>query len=193
MKNNLLLLFLFVALAHPAAGQHLLSQGRPATASSYQAGNYPTNANDGDLATTRWAAVDATYPQWWRVDLGAPRAITQALILWYDSSPRAYQYRIEVSNDDTTYSVLVDNTGNTAQGPSTNAFSATARYVRIQVAGATAGWAGFYECQIFGDGPAPYTPETPTALTCPRPAVRRRSSPAPPARPASRISGTPRI
>jgi alpha-L-rhamnosidase len=156
MKATLLSIAVILASAHPLVGQTLLSQGRPATASSTQSGNYPTNATDGDLTTTRWAAGDSTYPQWWRVDLGAPRNITRAIINWYSSGSRAYQYRIETSNDDTNYNVLVDNTSNAAYGDSTNTFSAVARYVRIYVTGATSGWAGLYECQIFGKGTSPY-------------------------------------
>jgi hypothetical protein len=131
-----------------------VSQGEPVNASSFQAGNDPKNGNDGSLST-RWAAADATYPQWWRVDLGSVQPITKAVISWYNSSSRAYKYRIEVSNDDTNYTVAVDNTGNTSFGDTTNSFSATSRFVRVTVTGTTAsgGYASFYECQIYGAAP----------------------------------------
>jgi beta-galactosidase len=141
-----------------------LSQGKPVTASSFQAGNDPSHGNDGN-SSTRWAASDATYPQWWRVDLGGVQPIVAAVISWYNSSSRAYKYRIEISNDDATYTTLVDNTGNSTFGDTTDSFLAAARYVRVTVTGVspTGGWAGFYECQILGAPTLTY-PQSPGVL-----------------------------
>lgn len=163
MKNLALILVIAGALSQPLFGQTVVSMGQPVTSSSYQSGNGPANGNDGSLAT-RWAAGDATYPQWWRVDLGSTQSVAQASINWYNGSARAYQYRIEISNDDTNYSVLVDNSSNTTLGDTSDTFSAAARYVRIYVTGVTpaGGWAGFWECQILGRPATPpfytYTP-----------------------------------
>lgn len=161
-----LLLTSVAGLADPLFGQTLLSLNQPVTASSYQAGNYPTNGNDGDL-TTRWAASDATYPQWWQVDLGNVYRIDQAVTDWFtnSSTPRSYQYQILTSTDGVNFNLLVNNTNNAALGIITNNFSALARYIQIYVTGSSysAGYASFYECQIFG-GPAisPYTPDANT-------------------------------
>ena len=145
----------------PPAG--LLSQGQPVTASSFQAGNDPFHGNDGNF-TTRWAAVNGNFPQWWRVDLGSVQPITNAVINWYNYSSRAYKYTIDTSNDDTNYTTLVNNTGNTTFGITTNTLSGTARYVRITVTGTTVagGYASFYECQIYG--PVNVPPSAPTSL-----------------------------
>ena len=98
------------------------------------------------------------------MDLGSVQPITEAVITWYNYSSRAYKYRIEASNDDTNYTTLVNNTGNTTFGITTNTFSATNRYVRITVTGTTAagGYASFYECQIYG--PVSVPPSAPTSL-----------------------------
>jgi beta-galactosidase len=127
-----------------------ISLGKPVTSSSFQTNNEASHGNDGSQAT-RWSAADGTFPQWWRVDLGSVQAITSATINWYSSSTRAYQYRIETSNDDTNYIVLINRTTNSTFGDTTDNFAASARYVRITVTGVTptGGWAGFYECQIF--------------------------------------------
>ena len=128
----------------------LLSQGKAATASSYQAGNLVANANDGNLST-RWAAVDGTYPQWWKVDLGVGYQLSRVDINWYNSSSRAYKYRIEVSNDNVAFTTVVDNTGNTVYGDTSNSFTATARYVRITITGcSTSGYASAYEIKVYG-------------------------------------------
>lgn len=143
----------------------LLSHGQPTSAGSYQTGNLPANANDGDVLGTRWTAADAAYPQWWSVDLGSVQPIRKAVIHWYGGTSRSYKYRIEISNDNVNYSTLVDQTARTAVGTSIDTFSANARYVRITVTGVSpsGGWAGFWECQIFG--PAPSAPAAPTNLT----------------------------
>lgn len=142
-----------------------LDMSKPVTASSVQSGNDSFNGNDGDL-TTRWTAVDATYPQWWRVDLGSVQSINKAVINWYSPLSRSYKYQIEISNDDSTYTLLVDKSANSVNGDTTDIFSASARYVRVTVTGVTpaGGYAAFYECQIFGSAPPP-PPAPPTGFT----------------------------
>ena len=136
--------------------QTVLSQGCPATASSYEAANPPQNANDGNSLSTRWTANGGTYPQWWRVDLGSSQPINRIVIDWYNGSPRAYQYLLETSDDDVNYTTAVDATGNTVQGATNNVFAtATARYVRVTVTGVNpaGGFAGFWECKVYHDTP----------------------------------------
>jgi hypothetical protein len=128
----------------------LLSQGHPATASTSQAGNAPANGNDGSF-TTRWGASSAAYPQWWSVDLGATHNLTSANIYWFDAATRSYKYEIQVSSDNVNFTTVVNATNNVTDGNTTNTFSASDRYVRVYVSGASAGWASFYECQIFGN------------------------------------------
>ena len=149
--------------ATPAAVPLLLSQGGPATASTFQSGNVVANANDGSLST-RWTAASGSYPQWWRVDLGLVQSINEVIINWENSANWSYKYRIEASNDDTNYTTAVDQTGRTAFGDSTNVFSAFARYVRVTVTGYSGSgnaWASIYECQFFGGMP----PAAPTGLS----------------------------
>ncbi len=131
-------------------GGTLLSQGRTATASSYQAGNEVAKGNDGNTST-RWAASSASFPQWWKVDLGAGHNLSIVDINWYNSSSRSYKYKIEVSSNDSTYTTVVDKTGNTVAGDTSDSFSATGRYVRITITGTSAGWASAYEFRIYGN------------------------------------------
>jgi len=128
-----------------------LSQGKPVTASSAQHGNPASNGNDGSLST-RWSAVNGSFPQWWRVDLGASHSLTNVTINWYLSSSRYYQYKIETSSDDVTYTTVVDKTGNTSFGDTSDTFTATGRYVRITMTFASSsGWASFWECNVYGN------------------------------------------
>jgi beta-glucanase (GH16 family) len=134
----------------PPPGAILLSQGQAATASSFQAGNEVAKGNDGST-TTRWAASGATFPQWWKVDLGASKSLSRVDINWYSSATRSFKYKIEVSTDNVTFTTVVDKTGNTATGDTSNSFSATGRYVRITITGASAGWASAYEFKVYGN------------------------------------------
>jgi len=131
-----------------------LSQGRPVTADSTQAGsgNYVTNGNDGSLST-RWAANDNLYPHWWRVDLGSNCNLSSVTVDWYGTGTRSYQYKIDISTNDINYVTAVDKTGNTSTANTTDTFAAMARYVRITVTGVVpaGGNASFYECLVYGN------------------------------------------
>jgi fibronectin type 3 domain-containing protein len=168
--------YYYVVTARNAIGESLSSEvsatpqipidlNDPTTASSFQTGNDPSHGNDGDL-TTRWTASGDTYSQWWQVDLGSTQAINKAIINWYNPSSRSYQYEIQTSDDGVNFNLVVNQTGRTAIGDSTDTFSATGRYVRVTVTGVnpSGGWAAFYECQLFGPPPAPPLPAAPSGL-----------------------------
>ena len=130
----------------------LLSQGKTASASAAQGSNPASAGNDGNTST-RWSATSTSYPQWWKVDLGASKSLTKVDIAWYSSSGRAYKYKIEVSTDDVTYTTKVDKTANTTNGDTSDSFAATGRYARITVTGCSSGaaYASFYECKVYGN------------------------------------------
>ena len=128
----------------------IISEGKPAKASSNEAGNIPSKGNDGDLST-RWCAVASVYPQWWRVDLGEVSDISRVDINWYKSSERYYKYKIEVSDDDETYTTVVDKINNNIIGDTSDSFNAKARYVRVTITGCnpSTAFASFYECKVY--------------------------------------------
>jgi hypothetical protein len=129
----------------------LLSQGKAATASSEEnSSRTAAKGNDGSLST-RWGASSSAYPQWWRVDLGASHALSRMDIAWLNSSGRSYKYKIEVSTDGTTYTTKIDQSGRTANGDTSDSFTATARYVRVTVTGSSSGWASAYEFKVYGN------------------------------------------
>jgi hypothetical protein len=127
----------------------LLSQNQPATASTFQTGNEVAKGNDGSLSS-RWGAGSGSYPQWWRVDLGASHALHRMDIAWVNAA-RSYRYKIEVSDDDNIYTMVVDQSARTALGDSSDSLSVTARYVRVTVTGSSAGWATAYEFKVYGE------------------------------------------
>jgi hypothetical protein len=148
--------FVHATPATPPIG--LISQSQPVTASSTSGAHLPENAVDGNSTVTRWTASSGSYPQWWRVDLGAVYNITNVITFWYPGW--TFKYRIEVSTNDVNYLTAVDATANTVVGYTTNTFTATGRYVRITSTGISpgGGWASFYDCQVFGSLATPPVP-----------------------------------
>jgi hypothetical protein len=144
-------------LGFPSTSNLALLQ--PASGSTFQTGNTYANGNDGNTTTTRWAANGPPlYPSYWQVDLGATQTLQQAVIYWFISGTRSYEYNIELSNDPAfgTFTTPISVTNNTTPGVSTNNFPAnsTGRYVRVNVTGtlptANSGNPSAYEFQMFG-------------------------------------------
>jgi hypothetical protein len=129
-----------------------LALGKPVTTSTAQDGNPGSRLTDNDInSSSRWSAQ--LYPQWATIDLGAVRNIVQIEVYPYED--RAYRYTLDVSQDGSNYSRLVDRSTN-SQGGNVIAdlFAPTAaRYVRINVTGAsgyTGDWISFREIKILG-------------------------------------------
>ncbi|MFF7441255.1 discoidin domain-containing protein [Streptomyces sp. NPDC008122] len=146
---------LALAAAPPAAAAPvLLSQGRPATASSQENGGTPAGAAvDGDPGT-RWSSAFAD-PQWIQVDLGAPAALSRVDLSWETAYGKAY--RIELSGNGTDWTTAYS----TANGPGGNEslpVTGTARYVRVYGTTRATGWGySLWEFQVYGTadgGPA---------------------------------------
>ncbi len=129
-----------------------LALGKTASADSSQSANPAANGNDGS-ASTRWCAANGNTGHWWKVDLGSTRSLTGSEVMW-EFSGRVYKYRVEVSNDNTTWTTVVDKTNNTSTTQTQNdPFTASARYVRITVTGLPTSpvtWASFFEFRVFG-------------------------------------------
>ncbi|MFB7453696.1 discoidin domain-containing protein [Streptomyces sp. NPDC056194] len=140
-------LLALVAAPPAAAAPVLLSQGRPATASSQENGGTPASAAvDGDPGT-RWSSAFAD-PQWIQVDLGAPAALSRVDLRWETAYGKAY--RIELSGDGTDWTTAYS----TANGPGGNEslpVTGTARYVRVYGTTRATGWGySLWEFQVYG-------------------------------------------
>lgn len=125
-----------------------LALNKTATASTFQSENAPEKGNDDNTAT-RWAATSGAKNEWWKVDLGSAFSISGTEVTWEE--PNAYKYKIEVSADDTNWTLKVDNTANvTSTKVMSDNFQTTARYVRITITDANGWWASFWEFKVFG-------------------------------------------
>ncbi|CAM5239047.1 hypothetical protein GCM10010329_45600 [Streptomyces spiroverticillatus] len=132
-----------------SAAPVLLSQGKPVTASSQESGGTPaTAAVDGDTGT-RWSSAFAD-PQWIRVDLGAPTAVSQVVLRW--ETAHAKSYRIELSTNGTDWTTAHSAT-NSPGGVETLNVTGTARYVRmLGLTRATGYGYSLWEFQVYGGG-----------------------------------------
>jgi beta-glucosidase len=143
-----------IAVAPTAdAALTLLSQGKPATASSTENAGTPAGAAVDGNTGTRWSSA-FTDNQWLQVDLTASQSITQITLQW--ETARAATFKIQTSANGTTWTdatAVVSATDGTQNVPVT----ATARYVRmLGLTRATQYGYSLWEFQVFG-GSAPAT------------------------------------
>ncbi len=122
---------------------------RRATAAGAAKGHPAANAVDGSTATY-WIAGDSGAGQWLKVDLGSVKSLTGARVAWEKDNTN-YQYKIEGSTDNSTWTTLADLTTTAATGQvQVSAFSSTARYVRVTVTGVPAGvTAGIRSLEVY--------------------------------------------
>ncbi|MDR3033935.1 MAG: beta-1,3-glucanase family protein [Kitasatospora sp.] len=165
-----LLASLLLALA-PAPNAHaagtLLSQGRPATASSTENAGTPASAAVDGNTGTRWSSAAAD-PQWIQVDLGSSQTVSQVVLQWETAYAKAYQ--VQVSDDGTNWTSVYSTTTGTG-GTETLNVSGTGRYVRVYgTQRATQYGYSLWEFQVFtatggsnSPSPSPSSSSTPPA------------------------------
>ncbi|CAL9321306.1 discoidin domain-containing protein [Streptomyces sp. SudanB66_2053] len=148
-----------LALAAPPAqaAETLLSQGRPATASSQEGDGYaPSAAVDGNLTGTRWASRWSD-PQWFQVDLGQRSDLSRVVLTWEGAYGRSYQ--IQASDDGTDWRTLKTVIGGDG-GTDELAVTGSGRYVRMLGTERSGGYGySLWEFQVYGstDGTPPAT------------------------------------
>ncbi|GIH16667.1 discoidin domain-containing protein [Rugosimonospora africana] len=145
-----------------SAASSLLSQGKPATASSVENAGTPASAAvDGNLTGTRWSSQFSD-PQWIQVDLGQVAALTQITVVWESAYATAFQ--LQSSNDGTTWTTLQSVTNGTG-GTQTYNVSGSGRYVRLYGTARATGYGySLYEFQVYGSTGT--TSPTPSSTAC---------------------------
>ncbi|SDM65882.1 discoidin domain-containing protein [Nonomuraea jiangxiensis] len=144
-----------VAAAPAQAADPLLSQGRPATASSAEsAGMSAAAAVDGNTGT-RWSSAFSD-PQWLQVDLGSTASVTSVVLRWEAAYARAF--RIQVSDNGSTWTDIYSTTTG-AGGTQTLTVSGSGRYVRMYGTTRATGYGySLWEFEVYGTtsgGPPP--------------------------------------
>ncbi|MBM9505261.1 discoidin domain-containing protein [Actinacidiphila acididurans] len=146
-------LALIAALFSTSGSAHadvsLLSQGRPATASSTENAGTPASAAVDGNTGTRWSSA-ASDPQWLQVDLGASATVSQVVLNWETAYATAFQ--IQVSSDASTWTSVYSTTTGTG-GTQTLNVSGTGRYVRMYGTARATGYGySLWEFQVYGTG-----------------------------------------
>lgn len=130
------------------AAETLLSQGKPATASSQEGEAYAARAAvDGDLTGTRWSS-ERRDGEWFQVDLGAVKNLSRAVLTW--EAAYGKNYEIQASDNGTDWRTLKTVTGSDG-GTDDLALSGSGRYVRMQGVARAGGYGySLWEFQVYG-------------------------------------------
>ncbi|MCG5220300.1 DUF1996 domain-containing protein [Streptosporangium soli] len=145
-----------LAIITPAiAADALLSQGRPASASSVEGGGYGAGAAvDGDNGT-RWASAYSD-PQWLQIDLGATATISQVVLNWEGAYGKAF--KIQTSPNATTWTDVYSTSTGTG-GTQTLNVTGSGRYVRMYGTARNTGYGySLWEFKVYGTGGSGSTP-----------------------------------
>lgn len=129
-----------------------LCSGKPVEVTSFEEGNLPEHAVDGN-STTRWTAVNSSYPQSITVDLEQTYRLGDLTLDWDGrEGARYYRYYVEVSTDGETFTEVIDRRDNTVSGSITQSLNQVeGRYLRITATGCNqAGYATLYEIEVDG-------------------------------------------
>jgi hypothetical protein len=150
---TLLALIPFLAATPPArAADPLISQGRPATASSVEGAGTPASAAVDGNPGTRWSSQFSD-PQWIQVDLGQTATVTQVVLQWEAAYARSFQ--IQTSTNGSTWTTIYSTTTATG-GTQTIPVTGSGRYVRVYgTVRATAYGYSLWEFQVFGTTGSP--------------------------------------
>lgn len=126
---------------------------KPVTASSLETNAFPASLAVDGIATTRWSSKFAD-PQSIQVDLGGSVPIRRVKINWEFAAGK--NYRIETSENGTTWIVLKTITNNTALVNDHTGLSGQGRYLRIYgTARSTIYGYSIFELEVYSDGTIP--------------------------------------
>jgi hypothetical protein len=138
---------LTVGIQSAHAADSLLSQGKPAIASSTENGESPAAAAVDGNTTTRWGSAWSD-PQWLRVDLGGTATITSVKLTWEAAYAKAFE--IQTSPDGTAWTDIYSTTTATG-GTQSLTVTGSGRYVRMYGTQRGTGYGySLYEFQVYG-------------------------------------------
>ncbi|MEN0128615.1 MAG: discoidin domain-containing protein [Brevundimonas sp.] len=124
-----------------------LAKGRPATASSVVGGSTAGAAVDGN-GGTRWESTSAD-GQWWQVDLGQSRSVTQVQIDWETAA--AKQFSILLGDSPTGPWRTAATVTKTSAAADTVNVSGAGRYLRIDAPTRLTQWGvSIWEARVYG-------------------------------------------
>jgi len=137
------------ATTSPVGTSTNLALNKTGAASSLETSAYPASLAFDGSATTRWASVEGSDPQWIYVDLGASYAVNRVKITW--EAAYGKDFLIQTSADAATWTTIKTVTGNTALTNDYTGLSGSGRYIRVYgtARGTTYGYS-IYELEVYG-------------------------------------------
>jgi hypothetical protein len=136
-----------VVAPQATAAPTLLSQNKPATASSTENAGTPASAAVDGNVNTRWSSAFSD-PQWLQVDLGATATFSQITLNWEAAYAKAFQ--VQTSTNGSTWTTVYSTTTATGGVQNLNV-TGTGRYVRLTMtARGTAFGYSLWEFQVLG-------------------------------------------
>ena len=148
-----------------AAADPLISQGKPATASSTENAGTPASAAVDGNTGTRWSSAFSD-PQWIQVDLGATANVTQVVLNWEAAFARSFQIQTAPAATGPFTTIFSTSTG--AGGIQTIPVTGSGRFVRMNgTVRATQFGYSLWEFQVFGTFAATSCGTTNAALNHP--------------------------
>jgi len=127
-------------------GGRPISEFRKVAASSWEGGNAPAAAVDGQT-TTRWSS-EFSDPQWLRVDFGGVATVNRVVLNW--EAAYATGYRLETSNDGNTWTTIYSTTSGRG-GVEQLTVTGTGRYLRFYGTARATGYGySLWEFQVYG-------------------------------------------
>ncbi|GEM_PF-1074588 len=117
----------FTVTALPAVN---LALNKPATASSTNGSNSPSQAFDGNTSTY-WRSGSSS-SAWLRVDLGSPQTVGRAVVRW-SGNYYARTYQLQVSNNGTSWTNVYSTTSGSSGMRQITFTQTSARYIRLNM------------------------------------------------------------
>lgn len=138
------------SLKEQQAGQWDLGSLKPATASSFEKGYEPGQANQKEMFLP-WRAADKSLPQWWQIDLTETCEVSGVAVSW-EKDWIWYDFDVETSLDGKTWTKCHHGyaSGQTRK-PDRFDSPVTAKYLRIVVNSLKGdGVAAIYHVEVYG-------------------------------------------
>lgn len=128
----------------------LVRTGWVASASSTEAGGNAANAIDGSQST-RWSSGAAQASgQWFKVDFGGQRAFDEISInAGTSNGDYPGTFDVEVSNDNTTWSVIKSGVGSSQYVVLHVPDQLTVRYIRVKVTSSKGNWFSIHDFNVY--------------------------------------------
>lgn len=137
-----------IAVVTASAAPVLISQGKPATASSTENAGTPASAAVDGNTGTRWSSAFAD-PQWIQIDLGGTATIEQVTLIWEGAYASAFQLQVSGSAGGPWTTIYSTTTG--TGGTQTLTVNGSGQFVRMNGTQRATAWGySLWEFQVFG-------------------------------------------